>query len=405
MMRALGELLLSNLEYKSFIDFSADLLGPWAGFFMGWTYWMCWIVTGIVEVVAIGSYMHFWFPHIPPWLTSLGCVLLLLILNQAVVQVFGEMEFWFALIKIIAIILLIVTGIGLIATHHMDTHGASASLSHLWDKGGLFPKGLSGFFAAFQLAIFSFVGLELVGTMAAETKDPKTVLPRAINAIPFRLATFYVLSLIVIMCVSPWNIIDPNRSPFVTTFMLAGLPMAASLVNFVVLTSATSSINSGVFSSGRMLFGLARQDDAPAVFGMLNRRAVPGYGLIFSCICLLGGVILLYAIPNLMTAFTLASTVSAILFMFVWIMIFSSYLVYRRKRPHCHAQSVYKMPLGRVFPWIGIAFFIFVLALLTLQQDTRDALLATPLWFAGLAIAYRLRIRVRHKNIAAAIAQ
>jgi D-serine/D-alanine/glycine transporter len=185
--------------------------------------------------------------------------------------------------------------------------------------------------------------------------------------------------------------------------MLAGLPMAASLINFVVLTSAASSINSGVYSSSRMLFGLARQNDAPAAFGRLNRRAVPGAGLTFSCICLLACVILLYLIPNLMTVFTLVSTVSVISSIFVWTMIFISYLAYRRKYPQRHAESVYKMPFGRVLPWIGMAFFAFVLVLLSLREDTRHALMATPLWFAGLAIAYWWRrCCKRPKNVAMA---
>lgn len=169
-MRAMGELLLSNLEYKSFSDFAADLLGPWAGFFTGWTYWFCWVVTGIADVVAITTYAQFWFPELSQWIASLLCVLLLLGLNTATVKMFGEMEFWFAMIKIIAIVGLIVAGLVMIAMQFQSPTGTVASFTHLWNDGGMFPKGISGFFAGFQIAVFAFVGIELVGATAAETR-------------------------------------------------------------------------------------------------------------------------------------------------------------------------------------------------------------------------------------------
>ncbi|MFI3308467.1 D-serine/D-alanine/glycine transporter [Ewingella allii] len=394
-MRAMGELLLSNLEYKSFSDFAADLLGPWAGYFTGWTYWFCWVVTGIADVVAITAYAQFWFPGLSQWIASLLCVLLLLSLNLATVKMFGEMEFWFAMIKIVAIVGLIITGLVMVLTHFETPTGSVASFSNLWNDGGFFPHGISGFFAGFQIAIFAFVGIELVGTTAAETKDPEKSLPRAINAIPLRIIMFYVFSLIMIMSVTPWNSVVPDKSPFVELFVIAGLPAAASIINFVVLTSAASSANSGVFSTSRMLFGLAQEGNAPKAFGKLSSRAVPSNGLTFSCICLLGGVVLIYLIPDVVTVFTLVTTVSAILFMFVWTIILCSYLVYRRQRPQLHEKSIYKMPLGKLMCWVCMAFFACVLVLLTLQDDTRQALMVTPLWFVVLAVGYWIRTRNR----------
>ncbi|MDW8846599.1 D-serine/D-alanine/glycine transporter [Erwinia sp. MMLR14_017] len=392
-MRAMGELLLSNLEYKSFSDFAADLLGPWAGYFTGWTYWFCWVVTGIADVVAISSYFQLWFPNFSIWMSALLCIFVFLSLNIATVKLFGEMEFWFAIIKIVAIVALIVTGIVLVAMHYPSPGGGTAAISNIWDQGGMFPKGLSGFFAGFQIAVFAFVGIELVGTAAAETHDPRKVLPRAINAIPLRIIMFYVLALLVIMAVTPWNSVVADRSPFVEMFMLIGLPAAASIVNFVVLTSAASSANSGIFSTSRMLYGLSQQGVAHRRFGLLSRRAVPTTGLFFSCLCLLGGVALIYLIPNVMQVFTLVTTVSAILFMFVWTIILCSYLAYRKKRPELHATSAYKMPLGIFMSWVCIAFFAFVLVLLTLQEDTRQALMVTPVWFILLGIGWWLRQR------------
>ncbi|ARJ44123.1 D-serine/D-alanine/glycine transporter [Pantoea alhagi] len=392
-MRAMGELLLSNLEYKSFSDFAADLLGPWAGYFTGWTYWFCWVVTGIADVVAISSYFQLWFPDFSIWMSALLCVVAFLALNIVTVKLFGELEFWFAIIKIVAIVALIVTGIVLVAMHYPSPGGGTASLSNIWNEGGMFPKGLSGFFAGFQIAVFAFVGIELVGTAAAETHDPHKVLPRAINAIPIRVIMFYVLALMVIMAVTPWTHVVADRSPFVEMFMLIGLPAAASIVNFVVLTSAASSANSGIFSTSRMLYGLAEQGVAHRAFGRLSARAVPTAGLLFSCLCLLIGVALIYLIPNVMTVFTMVTTVSAILFMFVWSIILCSYLAYRKKYPQRHQQSRFKMPLGTLMCWVCMAFFVFVIVLLTLQEDTRQALMVTPLWFILLGIGWWLRSR------------
>ncbi|CAM3861939.1 D-serine/D-alanine/glycine transporter [Pseudomonas reidholzensis] len=388
-MRAMGELLLSNLNYKSFIDFSADLLGPWAGYFTGWTYWFCWVVTGIADVVAIAAYSQFWFPDLPQWIPALSCVALLLSLNLVTVKMFGELEFWFALIKIVAILGLVVTGLYMVISGFESPSGRTADLANLWNDGGMFPHGLMGFFAGFQIAVFAFVGIELVGTTAAEAKDPQRTLPRAINSIPIRIIVFYVLALIAIMAVTPWRDVVPGKSPFVELFVLAGLPAAASIINFVVLTSAASSANSGVFSTSRMLFGLAQEGDAPKAFEKLSRRAVPANGLLFSCTCLLLGAVLIYVIPDVVEAFTLVTTVSALLFMFVWTMILLSYLKYRVQRAALHQASSYKMPGGRFMCYVCLVFFAGILVLLALEDDTRKALIVTPLWFVILAVTYQ----------------
>ncbi|MDR0279395.1 MAG: D-serine/D-alanine/glycine transporter [Paucimonas sp.] len=388
-MRAMGELLLSNLNYKSFIDFSADLLGPWAGYFTGWTYWFCWIITGIADVIAIAAYSQFWFPDLPQWIPALMCVGVLLSLNLITVKLFGEIEFWFAMIKIIAIVGLIGTGLYMIISGFQSPSGSTASLGNLWNDDGMFPHGLMGFFAGFQIAVFAFVGIELVGTTAAEAKDPERTLPRAINSIPLRIIMFYVFALIAIMAVTPWRDVVPNKSPFVELFILAGLPAAAAVINFVVLTSAASSANSGVFSTSRMLFGLAQEGDAPKSFEKLSSRDVPANGLYFSCTCLLLGAALMYVIPDLVEAFTLVTTVSAILFMFVWSLILLSWLTYRKERSALHAASKYKMPGGRFMCWACLVFFAAILVLLSFEDDTRKALMVTPIWFVILTVTYQ----------------
>ena len=391
-MRAMGEILLSNLKYKSFSDFANDLLGPWAGFFTGWTYWFCWVITGIADVVAIAGYAQHWFPDLQAWIPMFLTVILLATLNLLTVKMFGETEFWFSMIKIVAILGLIVIGIVLILiSYHSTETGTTAAFSNLWQYGGFFPNGSMGFFAGFQIAIFAFVGIELVGTTAAETVDPNKNLPRAINSVPARIIFFYVFALIIIMSVTPWTLISPNKSPFVELFTLIGLPAAASIINFVVLTSAASSANSGIYSTSRMLFGLAKKQDAPEPFGKLSSRSVPANGLLFSCLCLFGGVVLIYLVPNVMEAFTIVTTISAILFMFIWSMILISYIAYRRKRADLHEQSDFKMPGGILMCFVCLVFFAFVIVLLTFEADTRQALIATPIWFVILGISYYFR--------------
>lgn len=387
-MRALGEILLSNLEYRSFADFAGDYLGPWAQFFTGWTYWLCWIVTGVADVVAVSGYVSFWFPELALWMPALGLIITLLALNLPTVRNFGEIEFWFALIKIVAIVGLIIAGVYMLSTGFTLPNGSQASVAHLWNHGGFFPNGFLGFVAGFQIAVFAFVGIELVGTAAAETKDPVRNLPKAINSIPIRVVLFYLGALFVIITVIPWDQVDPSSSPFVAMFSLAGLGIAAHVVNFVVLTSATSSANSGIYSTSRMIYGLATSKLAPKAFGKLNKRKVPVNALFFSCIFLLAGVVLLYAGQSIIEAFTIVTTISALLFIFIWSVILASYLQYRRKRPDLHEKSTFKMPGGRAAVVMVFAFFAFILWALAQKPDTAAALKITPVWFVLLAVAY-----------------
>lgn len=397
-MRALGEILLSNLEYLSFADFAGDYLGPWAQFFTGWTYWLCWIVTGIADVVAVSGYVSFWYPELALWVPALGLIGVLLLLNLPNVRNFGEIEFWFALIKIVAIVALIIAGVYMLSTSFMLPNGTRASVEHLWSHGGFFPNGFFGFVAGFQIAVFAFVGIELVGTAAAETENPMRNLPKAINSIPIRVVLFYVGALFVIITVIPWDQVDPNSSPFVAMFSLAGLGIAAHVVNFVVLTSATSSANSGIYSTSRMIYGLATARLAPKLLGKLNSRKVPVNALFFSCIFLLAGVVLLYAGQSIIEAFTIVTTISALLFIFIWSIILASYIQYRRKRPDLHEQSTFKLPGGRASVVMVFAFFAFILWALAQEPDTAVALKVTPVWFVLLAVIYLIVRKKRQQD-------
>lgn len=386
-MRAMGELLLSDNRYTTFADIARDLIGPWAGFVTGWTYWMCWVVTGVADMVAITGYIRFWWPDTPAWIPIVAVTVLLFALNAMTVAAFGETEFWFALIKIIAILALVVVGIGMVFLGVTSENGSVASVSNLWSHGGFFPTGLPGFLGGFQIAIFAFVGVELVGTTVAETADPQKTLPKAVNSIPIRIMIFYVAALAAIMMVTPWNEVNPEASPFVTMFSMTGFAAAATVVNLVVLTSAASSANSGIYSTSRMLFGLAGRGDAPRVFSRLSRHHVPLTALFFSCVCLLSAIVIMAYGDSVSEAFTLVTSMSATLFMGVWVVIVVSYLLYLRRRPHLHAASTFKVPGGAVSVWGVFIFMCLMVGVLALQPDTRAGLITSILWIIFIVSA------------------
>lgn len=390
-MRAMGELLLANTNFKTFADFATAYLGPWAGFFLGWSYWCNWIITAIADVIVIGGYMQFWYPDMPVWISAFASLAILTILNFVAVRMFGELEFWFSLIKIVAIILFIVAGLYLISTHYVSPNGVTASFSHLFESGSVFPYGLTGFLAGFQIAIFAFVGIELVGTTAAETKDPHKSLPKAINSIPLRILLFYVGSLVCIIAVTSWAQVSPEKSPYVEMFTHVGLPIAAGLINFVVATSALSSANSGIFATSRMLYGLSLENDAPKSFSKLSKRKVPIRGLVFSMVCVTLGTSILFIVPNVMTAFTIISALTSILCIFTFMLIVLSYIAYRKKDPELHLKSNYKMPGGLFMAWFTMLFLVFTIVILALDHDTLIALALSPIWFVGLFIGYRYK--------------
>ena len=388
-MRAMGEILLSNLDYKSFGDFAGDILGPWAGFFTSWSYWFYWVVVGVADVVAITGYVRWFSPDVWLWLPAVMTPLLLLVLNLPSVKAFGELEFWFAIIKVVAIVALIGTGAFMIITKFTSPNGSEASLANIWNDGGMFPHGAFGFVLGFQIAIFAFGGIELVGTAAAETRDPEKVMPRAINSIPIRVMLFYVGALAVIMAVNPWRTINAGESPFVNMFLLAGLGAAAIVVNLVVLTSAASSANSGIYSTSRMIYGLAKDGNAPSKFAKLSKRMVPQNALLFSCVWMVLALVMLYAGKSVMGAFVVVTSLGSVIIISTWSMIMYTYLIYRRRRPHLHEASSFKMPFSRVMPYVVLVFFALMVVALAMDAETRLGLYVAPIWFVLLGIAWR----------------
>ncbi|WP_411740150.1 amino acid permease [Peribacillus sp. S4] len=386
-MRALGELLLSNLNYHSFVDFVRDYLGNMAAFVTGWTYWFCWISIAMADLTAVGLYTQYWFPSVPQWMPGLIALVILLFMNLATVKLFGEMEFWFALIKVIAILALIVIGIFMIIKGFSTDSGA-ASFTNLWSHEGMFPNGINGFVLSFQMVVFAFVGIELVGLTAGETENPEKVIPKAINNIPIRIIIFYIGALIVIMSVYPWNAIIPTESPFVQVFVAVGIAGAAGIVNFVVLTSAASACNSAIFSTSRMVYSLAKDKNAPVPFAKLNDRKVPSNALFFSTVVILISVVLNYLMPE--GVFTLITSISTVCFIFIWGITVISHLKYRKTRPDLVKKSKFKLPLYPISNYFILAFLAFVLVVLALADDTRVALFVTPVWFIMLIAIYKM---------------
>ncbi|MBM0799116.1 amino acid permease [Staphylococcus epidermidis] len=397
-MRALGELLLSNSKFNSFVDIANEYLGPFGGFVIGWTYWVCWIVSSMSDLTAMGQYFAYWYPQVPHWLTVLFIVLILISFNLLGARLFGELEFWFSIIKVVTIITMVIVGLVLIFLSFKTEYG-HASFGNLIHHGGMFPHGAAGFLMPFQIAVYSFIGIELIGVTAGETKNPEKTIPKAINNVPIRILLFYIGGLLVIMSVIPWFKVDPDSSPFVKLFTLIGVPFAAGIVNFVVLTAAASATNSGIYSNSRILFGLAKQGLGPKALTKTNSNGVPYLSMFVSSITLLIAALLNFVFPDAIKLFIYVTTLSTVLFLVVWGMIIISYIAYVKKNPEQHQSSAFKLWGGKIIAYIVLSFFLFIFILLFFSKDTRVAIFISPLWFIFLFFYYK-----KYKNNAESLA-
>ncbi|RTF88976.1 amino acid permease [Serratia marcescens] len=391
-MRAMGELLLTRLDYRSFADFVSEYLGPRASFFLGWSYWLSWVVTCIADVVVCGGYVQYWLPNVSPWLPALLTLGFLCLFNMLSVKMFGEAEFWFAMIKVVAIVALIATGAWMVFSGWTSPDGVTASLHNVTDPAIFMPHGIFGFFAGFQIAIFSCTGIELLGTMSAETKNPEKVLPKAINAVPVRILLFYVLTLTVLMAIYPWNSIGQNGSPFVEIFSNLGISSAANVLNVVVITAAISAINSDIFGAGRMMYGMAQDGQAPRSFTKLTASGVPWMTVLVMSVALLLAVVLNYLIPE--KVFMIIASIATFATVWVWLMILLSQIVMRRTlSPEETRQLSFPVPWWPVAPALATAFMAFVIGLLGYFEESRIALYVGLVWIAFLTAAYWLWVR------------
>ncbi len=390
-MRALGELLLYRPVAASFIAYADEFIGPYAGFVTGWSYWFMWVVTGIAELTAIGVYVHYWLPSLPQWISVLGALFLLYGTNMLAVRAFGEMEFWFALIKVSMIVLLIAGGLA-VTLFHIGELGRQASFSNLWTHGGMLPFGVTGVLLTVEMVMFAFQGVELIGVTAGEAENPERVLPRATNGVIYRIIIFYIGALVMIMTLVPWTQLNPKISPFVTVFDRLGIPGATGLITLVVITAAASSCNSGIYSTGRMLYALAHSNRAAPMFGKLNKLHLPANAITLSAGFMLVGVMLNYLVPD--RVFTWVTSVSLIGTIWTWGVIMLAHHNYRQSVARGVARPVaYRMPGAPVANWLTLLFLAGVCVLMALDAGTRVALYVAPGWFGLVTFAYMRRRR------------
>jgi AAT family amino acid transporter len=388
-MRALGEMAVSKPVAGSFSTYARDYLGPLAGFLTGWNYWFLWIVTCMAEITAIGIYMQYWFPHSAGWAWALAALVVMTTVNFLSVKFYGELEFWFALIKILAICAMIVVGLGMII-FGIGNGGIATGISNLWSHGGLFPHGMKGLFMSLQMVMFAYLGIEMIGTTAGEVKNPEKTLAKAVDSVFYRILIFYVGALFVIMSIYPWEEIGTKGSPFVLTFEQIGIHGAAGIINFVVLTAALSSCNSGIFSTARMLFDLARHGEAPNKLGKVSNSGVPGLAIIASSVVLLIGVGLNYFLPE--KVFTYVTSVGTFTAIWTWGVILLSQLRYRKQMNLTEKNQLkYKLPLFPLSSYLSLAFLAFVLVVMAINPDQRIAVIVGPIFIAMLVAIYYIR--------------
>lgn len=384
-MRAMGEMLYLEPSTGSFATFGYKYIHPVVGYLTAWSNWFQWVIVGMSEIIAIGAYMQYWFPHLPAWIPGLIAMIILGTANLVSVKSFGEFEFWFALIKVVTIVLMIITGFGLIF-FGIGNGGVATGLSNLWKNGGFFTGGWSGFFFALSLVIAAYQGVELIGITAGEAKDPQKTLTKAIQSIIWRILIFYIGAIFVIVTVYPWNQLHSIGSPFVATFAKVGITVAAGIINFVVITSAMSGCNSGIYSAGRMLFTLGVNGQAPKVFTKLSHNGVPLFGTIGVLVGLAVGVILSYIAPqNLFVYVYSASVLPGVI---PWFVILISQIQFKKVNAAKMDRHPFKMPLAPVSNYLTIAFLVTVLIGMWFNQDTRLSLIVGIVFLGLITLSY-----------------
>ena len=405
-MRQLGEMIVEEPVAGSFSHFAHKYWGGYAGFLAGWNYWVLYVLVGMAELTAVGKYIQFWWPEVPTWVSAVVFFVAVNLINTLNVKFFGETEFWFAIIKVVAIIGMIVLGCYLLFS---GTGGPQASISNLWDHGGFFPNGGMGLLMAMAFIMFSFGGLELVGITAAEASEPRKVIPKAINQVVYRILIFYVGALTVLLSLYPWDQLLQtlgasgdaySASPFVQIFSLIGNDTAAHILNFVVLTAALSVYNSGVYCNSRMLFGLAEQGDAPKALMKLNKQGVPLRALGISALVTLLCVVINYVAPKDALVLLFALVVASL--MINWALISLTHIKFRKAMGEQGVVPSFKTFWFPFSNYLCLAFMLVIVGVMLAIPDMRPSVYAMPVWVGILFLAYWLRSR---KTKAVAVAQ
>lgn len=387
-MRQLGEMVAQEPVAGSFSHFAYKYWGDFPGFLSGWNYWVLYVLVSMAELTAVGTYVHFWWPSVPAWVSALVCFVIINGINLANVKAYGETEFWFAIIKVVAVIGMILFGGYLLVS---GQGGPQASVSNLWSHGGFFPHGFSGLFMMLAVIMFSFGGLELIGITAAEADEPQKSIPKAVNQVIYRILIFYICSLVVLLSLYPWNQVAAGGSPFVMIFSQIGAGATANVLNVVVLTAALSVYNSGVYANSRMLYGLAEQGNAPRALLKVDRRGVPYMAIGLSAVATFACVIINYLIPAKALDVLMALVVAALVLN--WSLISLTHLKSRRAMLAQGETLVFRslwFPFGN---WLCLAFMAMILVILAMTPGLNVSVLLVPVWLVVMWAGYAVKRR------------
>lgn len=390
-MRALGELIYVNPSTGSFANYAEEYIHPVAGYLTAWSNVFQYIVVGISEVIAIGQYVNYWWPTLSPVIPGIIVVLFLTCANLTSVKLFGELEFLFSSVKIIAIILMIIAGIGIIF-FGVGNQGQAIGLSNLWLHGGFFTGGIKGFLFSLSIVVASYQGIELIGMAAGEAENPKQTIVAAIQSTISRILIFYIGSIFIIVTVYPWNQLETIGSPFVQLFSKIGITFASGLINFVVLTAALSGCNSGIFSASRMIFSLSVNEKLSKKFTKLTKKGVPLYAVIAISAGVFIGLLLNYILPIFLSdaenIFVLVYSSSVLPGMVPWVVILISHLKFRKKNKEFLINHPFKMPLSPYTNYLSLLFLLVVLIFMIINPETRFPLLVGAIFLICITIHY-----------------
>lgn len=389
-VRALGEMSVDEPVSGAFSYYAYKYWGDFPGFFSGWNYWFNYIVVSMAELAVVGAYINFWLPNVPTWVSALIFLVAITLINLINVKAFGEFEFWFALIKVVAIIAMIIFGL-LMIFFGLGNNGVPTGFSNLWAHGGFLPNGLWGLLLSLVIVMFSFGGVELIGITAGEADNPKKSIPKAINQVIWRILVFYIGALSILIIIYPWNQVGATGSPFVDIFSKIGIGAAAGILNVVVLTAALSTYNSGLYSNGRMLYSLALQGNAPRAFSKLSENGIPYIGVLFSSALTLITVILNFLVPG--KVFMYLISIALIAGIFNWTMIMITQYKFRRQKEAANQADKleFKLPLYPIANVITVAYLALVIVMMYFIPDMRISLYIGPIWIVLLYLGYKLR--------------
>ena len=389
-MRQLGEMVVEEPVAGSFSHFAYKYWGNFAGFASGWNYWILYVLVAMAELTAVGKYIQYWYPEIPTWVSAAVFFVLINAINLTNVKVYGEMEFWFSIIKVAAVVGMILFGCWLLFGGHA---GPDAKVSNLWDRGGFFPNGISGLVMAMAVIMFSFGGLELVGITAAEADNPEKSIPKATNQVLYRILIFYIGSLTVLLSLYPWTKVIGGASPFVMIFHDLGDSLVANALNVVILTAALSVYNSCVYCNSRMLFGLAQQGNGPKALLKVDARGVPVMAIGVSAAATALCVLINYLMPGEAFGLLMALVVSALVIN--WAMISLAHLKFRRKKDQQGVETRFKALLYPLGNWICLLFLAGILVIMAMTPGMAISVWLIPVWVAILGVGYMIKSRTQ----------